>query len=323
MTVRSVEKIHLDETNFQEMETLSSQSIEEETSQPGAALHQVFSKDVLSEFSKSLPSQVIESERLTPSLWSKIMSWWREPEKTSTLRTSLSESDETLTVAKTEFIHPVPGLEAPDHIPADLEAAKTPFAPFAHARNRLTSQEIREGLSLLSERSIESILFIIFKAQIQLEKENACVAETTFSKYLDFQKLQQKILLEVKEVLDHDKEIAQRFKTTEAIAFYLAGIAAAVVSMGIVGPFWSFFSTAMSAGLVGLTLGTKAYFKKFMNDHKAEHELFTHRDRYYSDRTDNARQYLTEAAKADNAIKETWVRLLKRNDKMRQLVLKK
>lgn len=348
MNIPPIDKIHLDEVALQEREALPVNA--QNQAKAARTLDQVFNQDLLKDLSMKAANQAIEAETFTSFLWTKISSLWKNPEKDAASRISPADLRAAQENSIPERISHVPEIEAPDMIPADLQAAKFPSpSKKANLKNKLTPSEIFQGLTLMSERSIESIMFIIFKAQIELEKENANVKEGTFSKFIDFQKLQQKVLQEIKDVLAKDEKVVGFFQLGQNIstaASVLTGLAAAALTFGLLVPVGGFIGAAfgpfardafliivstlgsqgfvvVSAGLTGLTVATKAYFKRLFNEHKAEHEDYEHLDRYYNDRLDDSRNRLMTTAEADMAFKEYWIRLLKRSDKMRKIVFKK
>ena len=63
-----------------------------------------------------------------------------------------------------------------------------------------------EALTLMSYRTIEEIMRIILKAQFELEKENAAVAEGTYSKFQNLKKAKKNMLVEIKDALEQDEK---------------------------------------------------------------------------------------------------------------------
>lgn len=297
-----------------------SQSTKENSA--GLALHQLFDEDIL----HSSTPQTIESNMMSPTLWGKFLSWLKGETENNIQIPSVENIEETV-VSKAETINQIPELEPPASIPDDLKNIKFPSIPKkVNNHVKLSSSDVEEAIALMSERSIESIMFLIFKMQIELEKENANVAEGTYSKYVDFQKMQQKVLLEIKDVLVNDEKMAQRFGIAQNItlaAQFLAGIVAVAVSYSVLAPLVGFLSSSAAAGLTVTTMGGKAYFQRQMNEHKAGHETYTHYNQYYIQRADDSRERLMTTAEADSVFKERWIQLLRRSDKMRKLVLKK
>jgi|GEM_PF-2794128 len=328
MGAPSIPSVHRDKTSFQEGQPLLPELQDNGPSPSGSALHEIFNQDIIDQVSVDKLSEIIENETLTPSLWNKILSWFKETELVAPASPSSTPLMTSLETSTLEPIHPTPTLEAPDSIPTDLEVARfSPPSPKIQ-KNRSSVTEIEEALALMSDQTIESIMFILAKAQIELEKENAHVAEGTFAKYVDFQKLQQKVLQEIKDALMKDERIAQKLKYTHnvvAAATLLAGLAGAVIVFGISPPaIVSYLANGPAIAVANaLSLSAKAYFQYRFNQDKAKHEEYNHRDKYYNDRLDDSRNRLIATAESDSAFKEHWIRFLKRSDKMRKIVLKK
>lgn len=334
MVIRSTEKIRSDETSFYEvLEDPSSETAPQEeypSSQAGSALHQVFNKDTLNTASADFLACAVETEVLTtPSFWNKLLSWWKKSEKTSTPQISPSSFAEKLEVDSLKPLSSVPTLEIPDHIPEDLQGVKLPLiSKKGPTKSGLTPSEIGEGLVRMSQHSLDSILFIIFQAQLEWEKEHANTAEKTFSKYVDFQKLQERILQDIKDVLVKDEQTAKHFKTAQNItlgASLISGLIAAAAQYGFLKnhPLAVTVSSIITASFTGLTMAAKTYFQRRMNEHQAEHEGYEHRNQYYGSLITDARERLMTIAEADNAFKERWAQHLRRLSKMQKIAFKK
>lgn len=348
--VNNTEKVHFDDAAYQGvLEPLSqeAQEVGHNQSKTSLGLHEVFNKDTLN--SLDFVSQTMEMHAVTPSLWNRIISWFWKPETVSPPKTMESAATKNLPLPSIEPINLVPAIDPPEHMPADLEGAKFPGASKkTPLKNVVQSKDIEEILAQMSEQTLESVMFIVFKAMLELEKENAKSTETTFTKYIDYQKLQQNVLQEIKDVLMKDEKIAKRLETVQtyaAAAALLSGVAMAAVSFGLLAPVGGFIGATIgasagsafvaaatavgtigppvTAGLTGLTLGSKAYFKRRMQEDQAKHEEFSYKDKYYNSRLDDMRARLWTISEADGAFKEHWIRALKRLDRMRKLVLKK
>ncbi len=177
----------------------------------GYGLHQASAKDVLS---LSVPATSIEklsqSEMQKSSFLSKITPKWIEPDLKIKSPTASPLAEATVSsAAKTEPISLVPVLDDPETIRNDLKPPilpqPVPAANKAKQSEKISHQEVMEALTLMSDRTIEEIMRIIFlKAQFELEKENATVAEDTYSKFQNLKKAKEKMLEEIKDALEHD-----------------------------------------------------------------------------------------------------------------------
>jgi len=297
----------------------------------GQALHQVFGQDVLVENGNKAPlpqaASTAAASTLTSSLWSKVIGLFKKSDLQEISQVDPSTSPEMLVEDKPQPINPVPFLEPPTHIPDDLKMIKlTKPQKKSDIHTRLLSKDIEEALLVMNKRPIEAILFNVLMTQSELEKEHAVVAEGTYTKYLDFQKKQQELLLEIKEVIVKDENVNRIFGTAKNIALFATFVAGAIsvaATYGAVAPVWAGFSTATTAGLAALTQAGGSYFQRCLDEHKASHENYTHHDRYYSDRSDVSRDRLLSIAETDTALKKVLGDLLKRSNKMREFIHKK
>lgn len=314
----------------------SSSPFEQELSLPhtsafeiGKGLHRVFNQDTLNQRTEA-PSEtsISKPERSTsPSFLEKVLAWCKgtnNPKPKAEV-----EKFPSLPVSEIpKAISPIPVLEAPNQMTEELASLKLP-APSrtAELKEKLTSADLDEAIALMSSQSIESIMFLIFRTQIGLEKEKANVIESTYNKYVDAQQLQQKLLGDIKDILIKDERIAERFGTAQKISL-LAATVAGLLSFGApyLSPIWvtvSSVTAAAAGGLSVLTNGGEVYFQHQANEHKALHSTYNHKTKYYEERSDNFQERLMGTAEADTVFKERWAKLLRRNDKMRQLILKK
>lgn len=294
----------------------------------GAALHQVFKNDCVGEKAKISPALVLEEK--APSFWSRIYAWFYPVDLDE--QDSLASTPQAEALRHNEPVDLLPVLDIPESMPSDLEAAKLP--PAAKSRNTrqtLTPRQLMEEVSLMSQHTIDEIMSIVMKGQIELEKENAEVAENTFTKYQNIKKLRERILEEIKDVLAKDQKFLDRCKTAQNIALvasFFSGLVATAVSFGLAGPLGPIallatYGPVITAGLTGLTTGAKAYSQRRLDEDKAQHEQFNHQDKYTSDRIEDARERLMSTAEADQVYKERLIQMLKRWTKMNQLVMQK
>ncbi len=281
----------------------------ERSKEKGSAIHEIFNTDTLESFSSSsTPKEKLEKAQL--SLWEWLLSWFKNGEKQpiNDSETSISET----------IINPIPQLEAPrSKLEIDVIETKKKV-------EKISMRDIEEITSQITKESMEAILFIIFKHHLELQKENANVVEKTYSKYREFQKYQQELLSQIKDVLIKDQVTGKYFETAQNAAL-LSNIAAGLISGAVafqyLNPAWGVASTLTSGFLTASTLGAKSYFQYLMNEHKGDHEEFTHKDQYFNQRTDDSRDRLIETIEKDNAYSEGWIRHLRRSNKMREAVL--
>jgi hypothetical protein len=344
MTVGPINKVHFQgigeyspETGANEKDFSNAGS--SATSVSHSTPHKALSQDVIYDSFIEILPQTVEEFESKSSLWSKIFSWWYQPDvKTQSPAYTASEVD-LLEVDEVEPISPVPVIDEPDQLPADLEAAKLPPAlrKTKYNEKKLAERELLDALSLMSDRTIEQIMYIILQVQIELEKDNANIAEGSFTKYQDFKKLQEKSLQDIQEVLRRDEKVAGKLKTAQNIAIaasFICGLAAAAVSFGVVpaagglligavnilGSLGPVIATGVIAGMTKLS---NLYFKKRLNEDNAQHVQFKYQDQYCDDRLEDSRNQLMAIAESDNVFKEQLIHLFKRFQKMCQLILER
>jgi len=348
MTVNQTDRLQL-----RGIETLPFNAEGNEKNHSGAGLHQVFKDDCVG--AKAKTSQAPFVEEKAPSFWIRIYAWFNNlgTEEIDPLSSSMPAD----ALKQPEPVDLLPLLDPPEKIPADLEnALLPPAAKNKSSRQTLTSSEVVEAASLMSQRTIEEIMCIIMKGQIELEKENALVAESTFTKYQNIKKLREKVLEEIKDALIKDEQVLKKCKTVQNVALvasFICGIAAAAVSFGALAPAGAAlgglvgalagatagnlasagflfagtqlatYGPVVAAGLTGLATGAKAYSKRRLNEDQGNHEQFSHQDKYTSDRIEDAQERLMTVADADQVFKESLIQIIKRLNKMTQLVMQK
>ncbi len=354
MAIKNIERMNSREANFLEQEPIENIKNSVETLPPpteGYGLHQVFNKDVLTTSRTS--EDLSKTEIQKPSFLSKINPWWIEPEvKTVVSPSSVRSDKEVLTIEKTKPISRVPVLDKPEFVQedsvTDTLSAFPPTSERAPTAEKLSPQQLVEGLSLMSEHSIQRIIEIILKVQLELEKENALVAEESYSKFQQLKKIKEAMLQEIKDVLEKDERIAGYLGSAQKLAIaasVICGLAAASISFGLLTPAGTAIGallgvaiantfvatvtllgstgTAVSAGLTGLATGSKAYFDRRTKEDQAKHTISEHLDKHYSDLVDETRSHLEGIANMDGDFKERLIYLLKRFAKIGKLVLEK
>lgn len=310
----------------------------------GYGLHRTFRQDQLSSPSP-LTSPTSQNENPlppSPSFWNSIANWWRGKSNQQSL-----PLNEKKRAPSPKPLDSTPLLDAPSFDSEDLQNLQLPAAPTKQMKKWMPS-DVSEGLNLMSQHSLDAIISIICHMQLELEKEHVKVADSTFSKYLQFQKTQQTVLQEIKDVLVKDAGVLNYFKTAQNVAMAagaIAGIAAAAAAAGVLLPVSAFITSAVgvkagdlflstatkmgtigpsvTAGLTGLSAGSKMYFEHRSNQHRAEHEEHQHRDRYYNARTDDTRNRLADIHGNSGAFEELLFKQLKRLNILRKIVLKR
>ena len=225
----------------------------------GYGLHQVFKQDRLASppvlLQNTPPPSRVPPETgaiptTPPSFWNSVSTWWSGGEQVTSNKPTTSATS----FAVPKPLDSTPTLDAPESIPADLQAAHFPAPSTKKQTKKWMPSEISDGLKLMSQHSIDAIISIICHLQLDLEKEHVKVADSTFSKYLQFQKMQQSVLQEIKDVLVKDENVLNYFKTAQSVtmaAGFLAGIAAAAMAAGVL-----VTAAAFIASTAGATVGS-------------------------------------------------------------------
>lgn len=309
------------------IETLPFDAEGNEYTPSGNTLHQLFQNDCVGQKKKNTPAVALEEK--VPSFWSRFTSWFNQVDPGA--ESSLTSSSKT-ELKQAEPISLLPELDAPDVMPPELERAiLRPVTKSKSSRQTLSQAELSEAAALMSDRSIEEIVNIVMIGQIELEKENAIVAENTFTKFQDIKKVREKVLEKIKDVLLKDEKVLGYCKSAQNVALvasFVCGLATVGVAFGIAGPFailplLSTYGSIAAAGLTGLAAGSKAYSQRKFNEDKGEHEQFNHLDKYTNDRIEDIQGWLNSVSETDQVFKERLIQMLKRFSKMIQLVMQK
>lgn len=274
-------------------------------------------------------------------------------------KTSKEILSSLLSSAEQENAQPVNEEEKPFTTPIprepQLEKPLTPLS-FDIPRSKnvqknepsLTQEEFDLVLQQMSSKTLEDIVASICTSQLDLEHIHAKTVETTHTRYLAFQKTQQRLLQDIQDILMKDEKMLSHLKTGQAVALtasFLAGIAAAAVSFGLLAPAAAaigqiagasaaamFVSTATTistvgpaatASLSGLTTVSRMYIQHQTNEHRAESEERQHNERYLNERLEDTRNRLSTISETDEAFKEHWHKLSKRLRIMLKIILRK
>lgn len=299
-----------------------------------AGRHQVFQKDTLGTTPQpaKVASKTIDLEKQNPTIWNKLFSWAYQTELKGQVQ---NQAANKATAKKPDPIDHVPPLEKPDNFPADLEGIKLPPVPLNRtSRKPLTQEQMMEGFSHMSDQTIEQIMFIVMKGQLELEKENANVAENTFTKYQNIRKLRQKVLEEIKDVLAKDEKFLGWAKTAQSAAFVASFVCSLFTAGVTIASAIGFppagiplaiatYAPVVAAGFIAVTKGTTAYTERRFNEDQAQHTAFRHLDKSTSDLIEEAQERLIAISDTDQVFKERLIKQLKRITKMNQIVLQR
>lgn len=305
---------------------------EQDSTDTAQTLHQLFSIDVLNRTTADIIIQPMVIEPSTSTFWGRILSWFQSfvSDPTDSVADPMKNS---LPIDRIEPLSPIPVLEPPKDLSVDI-ASQFPPPSIKTDISKLSDSEIAEGLKRMSQLTMEQIFQFIFKEQMEQELERAKVAETTFLKNQEFKKYQEKILREIKEILIKDEGVANYFKTVQNAAVaanFLSGIIATALRFDLfsgaprtilsIATLIASSGTAVTAGLVALTTGTKSYFDRKLIESKAKNEDFSHRDNFCDASLDKAREIIEKIGGSDLVFKDCFARLIKSSHKMKMRVL--
>lgn len=248
-------------------------------------------------------------------------------------------------------ISSTPVLDPPErNIQAEL-AVSTLLSPSQAKKfdrpSGIPHNQITEALLKMSDRTIEQIIMAVLKAQIELEQENAHVAEGTFNHFQKFLKIKEKLLHEIYDALEKDEEIAGKLRTAQNLALgatLICGAAAGLVSFGLLGSvaggigmiggdktkeifvagitFLSSFGVIGSAAFSALSAGSTAYNERCLKQDKAKFTEAEHLQETYERHAEETRALLISIAESDEQFKERLHQMIRRLKKLTQLIHK-
>ncbi|CUI16392.1 putative membrane protein [Candidatus Protochlamydia naegleriophila] len=289
----------------------------------GQAIHQLFSKDV---FIQDL-SQASLEETTSPSFWSKINPWWIPEIQANKIETSKTVSD--MEIQKAEPISSVPGLDKPT-LPgeASLEGVVPQFAPQSIKKQevKLSEKDLLEVVSNLEQRTVDEVMAIVIKAQLEIERDGAALSQDSFTRLQNMRKIQEQMLEDVKEALAKDQRLAGYLDKAQMVAIAgaaLCGLASIAITAGMSTPaviaaakFSGFFTAAITA----ITAGGKGYNNVRTNEDKASQTTYKHELQKTNESADDHRDEMVKFAESNGHFQDELIRLLKRLKKMNDTV---
>lgn len=193
-------------------------------------------------------------------------------------------------------INYVPILEAPANMDPQLKNFKLPRS--AEVSGNLSDEEIFDGLSQISDKTIAEIIMIVLKAQGELEREGMLLDLDTMDKFQKVQFLRQKDLQKIKQALLNDDKFLSIFTTTQKFAI-IVGAVATLFSMPI-------FIGAVAAGVAALSAAGKSYSGVRLSENQAEFTRTDHQMKITKDHMDETsnRMQRTMESKNDKHLSE-------------------
>lgn len=289
----------------------------------GRAIHQLFSKDVLVQDL----SQTSVEEMTSPSFWSKITPWWIPETRPSAIDKSKAVSE--IEIQKAEPICSVPGLDKPT-LPgeASLEGVVPSFAPQTIKKQefKLSEDDLLEIVSNLEQKTVDEVMAIVLKAQLEIERDGAALSQDSFTRLQTMRKIQEQMLEEIKEALAKDQKIAGYLDKAQTIAIvgaFICGVASIAITAGLSTPaviaaakFGGFFTAAVTA----VTAGGKGYNTVRTNEDKASQTNYKHGLQKINESADDHRDEMVKFAENNGHFQDELIKLLKRLKKMNDTV---
>lgn len=286
---------------------------------PPAGLSHVFKNDQLSKKVEIGQTKALDA----PSLLNKLKSWFY----------SVGQDSEIVTPLETKTHEPIsliPELASPNGYSKDLQKTNLPHVSIKKdPRASFNQSDITETIASLKDKTIDEIVAIVMQEQMELEKENALVAENTLSTYQKYKKLHENTLPKIKEALSKDEKVLAHCKTAQNVAVVascICGALAATVTFGVFAPVGilatiAAYGPVAAAALVGIGSGARAYSERRLDEDKADFMKFNHQDKLTLERMEEAKEHLQRISESDQAFKETFLKQIKSLNKMTRLVL--
>jgi hypothetical protein len=298
----------------------------------GKAIHELFNKDTLTS-----TESVQETQK--PSFFAKIAPWLYTPQVSAPPSTTVSKTVSDLAIKKAEPIQTTPELDKPELPPnASLEGVVPKMTPHlllkSGKKEEISEKDIVLALSQMSSKTIEEVVAIVLKAEMELARDGAEISEDSFSRLSKVRKLQEKTLDEIRDALQKDAKVAGILDTVSKIAMgasFVCAIAGLIVTFALCPAFAlpalpaltliAQIGTPATALAAGLTTGGKGYANIRNKQDKAKFESHKHEMTKTSESADNYREQLVTHGESESHYKEAYVRFLRSLEKIKNKVL--
>jgi hypothetical protein len=308
----------------------------------------LFNKDVVTSSSARSSNQsdavseeqTLEEATANRSFLDRMLSWL--PSKTKVDQPVQQPTIGSVESLKNEMISGTPVLEAPEGVflnPKDVVRIPQVCGHQLNPDEPVTSAEISEVISQLSDKTIEEVMQIVIRGQLQMEQEFAEVSEQTFEKNKIYVKIHQKMADEIYEKLMTDLKWGERSKTVQRYAFYAVAIASiAGVFVGYAPLVGQFLGPAVesvfrfiagpafrysSAIMMLFASGTTKYMTWQTNLDSGRHQEAKNTLANYDRRLEELRENIATLAEDDQKMKEQLLKEIKRLRKMFKIVNRK
>ena len=298
----------------------------------GKPLHEVFNKDT---------QEVTEKDK-KPSWAEWIASWIPFVGQTQTANVidsakSPTEVQNVGSVTQKKLLDPTPALDAPLY---DDEENDTTLSPFSGTTNepplkeKIRLKQAAEVIASMSDYTMDQIISIIMKAQLELEKEGAITVQSGFLKLQDLKKIHARTIEEVKDALAKDENIHSGFKKASNIAQIASGVFG-FISMGLVIAATGGFAvpaalayaatvgTMSAATLAVVAHGGKSYAETSLNQNKGKLAELSHERKKNNDSLAGHADVIEQIADAQSGYEQVLLDRLKSRQNVTQQILSK
>ncbi|CAF23835.1 hypothetical protein [Candidatus Protochlamydia amoebophila] len=251
--------------------------------------------------------------------------------KAMNIQSTHTPSDED--IRRAAPIHPIPEIDKPAFF---QEASLEGFVPkiTSHSQiSNLPSKDLLRNLAQMESKTIDQVMAIVLKAQLELERDQAEISQNSFDQLQNLRKIQERTLEEIKEALKKDEKLAGYLDTAQKIAIaatFICGVAAMVITLSFSMPILTGAATAlaipakMGAFFTGLltafSAGGKGYINAKSNQTKGVLTSHKHDIELTKGWTDDYREKMGTIAETDAYFKEMLIKLIKSLERMRRNV---
>jgi hypothetical protein len=301
-------------------------TVEKESFQPtmsnmkGKALHELFHSD-------SIAIEEKKQSALATLFEQKINFWWFSPKTPPVQASNIPSEDD---IRKAPPINSIPEIDHPGFFQeASLEGVVPKLATRSQEKADISSETMMKTLALMETKTMDQVMLIVLKAQLEVERDNAEISQNSFEQLQNQRKIQEKALEDIKAALRKDEKIGSYLDTAQNLAISAAAVCAfatlfatVVASAGFSVPFGiaavtklgTFFSGAFTA----FSHGGKGYITVRSNEHKASLASHKHDMELTKGWTDDYRETMGAIAETDAYFKEMLIKLVKSLEKMRK-----
>jgi hypothetical protein len=290
----------------------------------GLPLHEIFKDDTQSS------SNPAKTELSLKSGW---LSTWL-PLKTKENTSTVEAPTQTVAVeaAKPRPIDSTPMLEKPDLIDESLSVA--PFSKTGDTAVKGSEKKYMEAIALMSSLSMEQVMTIVMKEQLEIEKDRLVTTQDGLLKLQDLKKLHQQTVDNVRDHLLKDEKVYNFFGSAASVAkfaSFLCSFVALAVSLagaaGIAAPaaltYAMTVGTYSTSGFTAIVKGGQYYSETRVNQDKAALIESNHKRKSSNEQIDSHSEKVLSISEANTQFEEHLISLLKMRERMGKVILNK